>query len=221
MFNLVLTSLFQRVTILIDLEKELKEMCIEYDVSEKEVLSWFRGAVRSAWGNSPFKRKMEETYKYQVVNNNPRNMKKYPIVSKIDCWYCGKSCSTSGIDLDHVHGNNKLTSMNHVEDFIKSILFVKKDGLQWLCGDGFKTVNKKKVTTSIGCHSVKTQMDLDSNLTKEQAYSYKEANRIERYECVVEKLKELGVTNIPTTKVARRKLLESILLDKQGGEVLK
>lgn len=40
-------SLFQ----MIDLEKELEESCKAYGITEKEMSSWFRGAIRKMWAD--------------------------------------------------------------------------------------------------------------------------------------------------------------------------
>ena len=45
---------------MIDLESELKFMAQEYGLSEKQVLNWWRTAVRQIWANSPFLDKLRK-----------------------------------------------------------------------------------------------------------------------------------------------------------------
>lgn len=206
---------------MIDLESELRFMANEYGFSEKQVLNWWRTAVRQMWGNSPFKRKLEEESKYKVINSNPKSMKRYPIVGKIDCVKCGKQFSPSNMNLDHIEGNNKVESLADAEMFLKSIVFTPRSNLQWLCDDLQSVRNKKKVTTSIGCHSVKSQMESNPKLSELEAYVIREVARVKRYENLLDTLLSLGVSSsdIPKTKKAQEELLYKLMMEKfNNGE---
>lgn len=203
---------------MIDLEQELKFMAQEYGFSEKQVLNWWRTAVRQMWSNSPFKRKLEEEATYLAINDNPRSMKKYPEVSRIDCVKCKKAFSPSDMNLDHIIGENSATDLSAAESFMKSILFTPRSNLQWMCDDLQKTRNKKKVTVSIGCHSIKSQIEKNPSLSEHEAWVVRELGRIERYESFEEVLIEKGIKPLPKTKKAQKELLESILLKEKEGE---
>ena len=85
------------------------------------------------------------------------------------------------MNLDHIRGDNKAESLADAEMFFRAILFTPKNNLQWLCDDLQKTVNKKKVTTTIGCHSIKSQIESDPTLSENEAWVIREFGRIKKY----------------------------------------
>lgn len=204
----------------IDLESELRFMANEYGLTEKQVLNWWRTAVRQMWGNSPFKRKLEDEAKYEIVNTNPKSMKRFPIVDRIDCVKCGKAFSPSNMNLDHIKGDNKAESLADAEKFFKSIMFTPRSNLQWLCDDLQATRNKKKYTTSIGCHSVKSQMESNASLSEVEAYVVREVARVKRYENLLDSLLKYNVnlSDIPKTKKAQEELLYNIMMEKFNND---
>lgn len=72
---------------------ELEDFLKAYSITEREFLVWVRSSVRQAWANSPMKRHMEEEWKYQVENTNPKSMKRFPKVWKRKCAICGEENS--------------------------------------------------------------------------------------------------------------------------------
>lgn len=138
------------------LSENLKNISLNFGVSEQEVLTWLRSSVRSSWGDSPMKRHMETKHKYQVINTNTKSCKRFPKVWKIRCAICDGEYSPSGMELDHINGDNSLKKYSDAESFINSIIFVKEEDLQWLCIDQYKVKDKKKVLTKHGCHGIKT-----------------------------------------------------------------
>lgn len=193
-------------------------MAQEYGLSEKQVLNWWRTAVRQMWANSPFLDKLRKEATYKVVNTNPRNMKRFPEVDRISCVKCKKAFSPSDMNLDHIDGDNKAESLADAEKFMKSILFTPRSNLQWLCDDLQRTRNKKKVTVSIGCHSIKSQVESDPTLTEKEALVVREFGRIKKYENVLDKLKELQVHSIPKLKKDQESLLRELLLESLNNE---
>lgn len=198
---------------MIDLESELKFMAQEYGLSEKQVLNWWRTAVRQMWANSPFLDKLRKEATYKIVNTNPRNMKRFPEVDRISCVKCKKAFSPSDMNLDHIDGDNKAESLADAEKFMKSILFTPRSNLQWLCDDLQRTRNKKKVTVSIGCHSLKSQVESDPTLTEKEAWVIREFGRIKKYENVLDKLMEYNLQSIPKLKKDQESLLRELLLE--------
>lgn len=197
----------------LDLTQELKDMAKAYDLTEKEVLQWYRGAVRSMWGNSIFKRKLEADTVKMVKNTNARSMKRYPMVRRFTCESCGEDYGTSGVELDHKNGENKLTSYDHVENFTKAILFSKPNELQWLCGQQKKTVNKKKVVVASGCHILKGVAEKNPSLTEDQVWAKVEVARIKKYDDIGIALKGKGVVDLPKFKKDQEALLLELLTE--------
>ena len=75
---------------MLDLEKELKRMSEAYNIPEKEVVSWWRTAVRQMFSSSVFYRKYIEDSSKLIVNENPRSMKRFPMVKRFTCAICGE-----------------------------------------------------------------------------------------------------------------------------------
>ena len=84
---------------MLDLEKELKRMSEAYNIPEKEVVKWFRGAVRQMFSNSVFYRKYVGDVSTLVKNENTRSMKRYPMVKRFTCAICGEQFGSGGIEL--------------------------------------------------------------------------------------------------------------------------
>ena len=141
---------------MLDLEKELKRMSEAYNIPEKEVVSWWRSAVRQMFSNSIFYRKYIEDSSTLVVNENPRSKKRYPMVKRFTCAICGEQIGSGDLEVDHLEGGNSNKSLSDADSFIKAIMFVTPDDIQVLCKDKHKVVNKKKTLVKFGCHSYKT-----------------------------------------------------------------
>lgn len=202
---------------MLDLEKELKRMSEAYNISEKEVVSWWRSAVRQMFSNSVFYHKYVEDQSTLVINENPRSKKRYPMVKRFTCEICGDEFGSGGIEIDHKEGGNTNKSFSDAESFIKSIMFVTPEDIQVLCKDKHRVVNKKKVFVSFGCHSIKTMQE-------SHGCSFEEARvRKEHKLCIKEKriLEELGTRGVlvpPRTKVAQNALLLEMMLKEIDDE---
>ena len=131
-------------------------MSESYGIPEKEVVSWWRTAVRQMFSSSIFYRKYIEDVSTLVKNENTRSMKRYPMVKRFTCAICGEQFGSGGIELDHLQGGNTNKSFSDAESFIKAIMFATPDDVQILCKDKHKVVNKKKTLVSFGCHSIKS-----------------------------------------------------------------
>ena len=202
---------------MLDLEKELRRMSEAYGIPEKEVVSWWRTAVRQMFSNSIFYRKYIEDQSTLVKNENTRSMKRYPMVKRFTCVICGKQVGSGDIEIDHIRGGHTNKSLSDAEYFMKAIMFVTPDDIQVLCKDKHKTVNKKKVFVSFGCHSIKTMQE-------SHGCSFEEARvRKEHKLCVTQKRVESelfirGVQEIPKTKVAQNALLLELMLKEINSE---
>ena len=202
---------------MLDLEKELKRMSEAYGIPEKEVVSWWRSAVRQMFSSSIFYRKYIEDQSTLVKNENTRSMKRYPMVKRFTCAICGEQFGSGGIEVDHMEGGNTNKSLADADSFMKAIMFVTPDDVQVLCKDKHKTVNKKKVFVSFGCHSIKTMQE-------SHGCSFEEARvRKEHKLCVTQKRVESelfirGVQESPKTKVAQNALLLELMLKEINNE---
>lgn len=202
---------------MLELEKELRRMSEAYGIPEKEVVSWWRSAVRQMFSNSIFYRKYIEDQSTLVKNENPRSMKRYPMVKRFTCAICGEHFGSGGIELDHVEGGNTNKSLADAESFFKAIMFVTSDEVQILCKDKHKIVNKKKTLVSFGCHSIKTMQE-SHGCSFEEARVRKEHKLCGTQKRVLEELRQRGVLVPPKTKVAQNALLLGLMLKEINSE---
>lgn len=202
---------------MLDLEKELKRMSEAYNIPEKEVVSWWRSAVRQMFSNSIFYRKYIEDQSALVVNENPRSKKRYPMVKRFTCAICGEQIGSGDLEVDHLDGGNSNKSLADADSFIKAIMFVIPDDIQVLCKDKHKVVNKKKTLVKFGCHSYKT-------LQQKIGCSFEEAKVRKQYLLFVKEnavdaqLEARGVEVPPKTKSAKNELLLTLMLSKIKDE---
>ena len=202
---------------MLDLEKELKRMSEAYNIPEKEVVSWWRSAVRQMFSNSIFYRKYIEDQSTLVVNENPRSKKRYPMVKRFTCAICGEQFGSGDIEIDHLEGGNSNKSLSDADSFIKAIMFATPDDIQVLCKDKHKVVNKKKTLVKFGCHGIKS-------LQEKNGCSFEEAKVRKQYllfvkgNAVEDELKLRGIEVPPKTKAAKNELLLTLMLKEIENE---
>ena len=201
---------------MLDLEKELRRMSEAYGIPEKEVVSWWRSVVRQMFSNSIFYRKYIGEQSTLVVNENPRSMKRYPMVKRFTCAICGEQFGSGDIELDHLEGGNSNKSLADADSFIKAIMFVTPEDVQILCKNKHKVVNKRKTLVSFGCHSIKTMQE-SHGCSFEEARVRKEHKLCVTQKRVLEDLKQRGVL-VPKTKVAQNALLLELMLKEINNE---
>ena len=195
-------------------------MAKEFGLTEKEVATNWRNAVRSAWGDSIFKRDFYTQRAVKIKNTNTRSMKRFPTVTKYECAICKGMFSVRETELDHLVDENKMTDLSHANDFMKAIFFTSPDKLQILCKDKKKKVKGKNEIVRFGCHSVKTYSQRygvtfeEALLSKQIIDICKDDNKL------VDKLKEFGYNGkskdleIPKTKKARKELIDKLMRGK-------
>lgn len=199
----------------IDINSELKRMADEFEIPEKDVATNFRQAVRSMWSDGIFKKDFYEKNAIEVVNSNPRSMKRFPKVKKYKCAICENYFSSVDTELDHVVSENTMTSLDHAEEFIKAIFFTTPDNLQILCKDKkSKAKDSKGFVTHFGCHGIKTYLER-YNVTFEKAKTEKYIINICKFPVkTVDFLCENGIEYIPKTKKDQHKLVRDIVENK-------
>mgnify|MGYP002712149828 CR=1 FL=1 len=195
---------------MIDLKKELKRMSEAYGIPEKEVISWWRTAVRQMFSNSIFYRKYVEDNSRLIVNENPRSMKRYPMVKRFTCAICGEQVGSGDIEIDHLDGGNTNKSFSDAESFIKAIMFATPKDIQVLCKDKHKVVNKKKTLVKFGCHSIKTLAD-KHNCSFEEAKVRKKHILIGKEKRFKDELEARGMVVPKTIKEQSKVLLDAML----------
>ena len=188
-----------------------------YCIPEKEVVSWWRTAVRQMFSNSIFYRKYIEDQSTLVVNENPRSMKRYPMVKRFTCAICGEQFGSGDIECDHLEGGNSNKSLADADSFIKAIMFVTPEDVQILCKNKHKVVNKRKTLVRFGCHSIKTLM-------QKQGCSFEEA-RVHKRHILIGKdkrfkseLEARGMVVPKTIKEQSTVLLEAMLKEINNEE---
>ena len=200
---------------MLDLEKELKRMSEAYNIPEKEVVSWWRTAVRQMFSNSVFYRKYIEDSSKLIVNENPRSMKRFPMVKRFTCAICGEEIGSGDIELDHLEGGNTNKSFSDAESFIKSIMFATPKDIQVLCKDKHKVVNKKKTLVKFGCHGIKTLAD-KHNCSFEEAVVRKKHILIAKEKRLKSELEARGIIVPKTIKEQSTVLLNAMLSEIKG-----
>ncbi len=202
---------------MLDLEKELRRMSEAYGIPEKEVVSWWRSAVRQMFSSSIFYRKYIEDQSTLVKNENTRSMKRYPMVKRFTCAICGEQFGSGGIELDHVEGGNTNKSFSDAESFLKAIMFVTSDDVQILCKDKHKIVNKKKTLVSFGCHGIKSLQE-KTGCSFEEARVRKKHILYGKEKRILEELEQRGVLVPPKTIKAQNELLLTMMLKEIESE---
>lgn len=193
---------------MINLNEAFKQMAKDFEIGDKEVLKSVRTMIRSAWSDSIFKTDFLNKQSILVENINPRSKKRFPKVRKYKCAICGGYFGSTEIELDHLVDENSLTSYENINEFFTNIILTSPDKLQVLCKDK-KT--KKSGVVHFGCHGIKTYASR-YNVPFEQAKVIKYVISLDKENKVVDKLNELSVSYIPTTKAKRKALLLEILL---------
>ena len=166
--------------------------------TESAYFSYLRGCIRLAWVKNPVKLKLLNKRKKQIPNPNygkPRNTKR--TVMGATCEICLKDYPMKFIQVDHIAGGNySLRSVDDIQGFFESICIVTEGELRLVCLD---------------CHGCLTYAAKE-NVTFEEAKVIKYVISLDKENKVVDKLNELSVSYIPTTKAKRKALLLEILL---------
>ena len=205
---------------MLDLEKELKRMSEAYNIPEKEVVKWFRGAVQTFWNGSVFFQDFVNSTAVQVENTNPRSMKRYPVVKRSKCASCGEMFGDGDIEVDHIKPvKGSLKSFEDCEKFFIDNFCVTPNDIQKLCKNKFSTktvvVNGKKKTQKdvlkrVGCHEKKTYSE-DNGCSLEHAEKVLTFNFYKRKGLIKDELEARGMVVPKTIKEQSATLLEAML----------
>lgn len=166
--------------------------------TEAAYMSWLRGGIRrSLWNKSPVKMEFIRHNRIKIPNPNPRARVKE--VWGGVCALTGEVHVLSDLEVDHKIGNHSLRNLDDLLPFIKAIVMVSFDDLQF--------VSKK-------AHKIKSYAER-MGISFDEARVIKEIIELQKSGKDTEKLLQLGVTNdnIPSTKDKRRELLTKLMLN--------
>ena len=121
-------------------DETLREMLSEMShvwKTESAFMSWIRGGVRrSLWSKHPVKLEFIKRNRIKIPNPNPKG-------KVAEVW--GGVCSLTGdvhilanLEVDHITGNHSLRVLSDIENFIKGIVLITLDDLQFVSKEAHK-----------------------------------------------------------------------------------
>ncbi len=194
---------FEREKHKTELEKLLKRLDEKGEplkpLSEAQIMSIVRGAIREKWGFCDTK--LAYTNMKTVPDDDPSSRRRW----KVQCEHptCQKWFKKTDIACDHVVGGHSLRSPDDLFNFYNNIINVGFEDLQMLCHE---------------CHDRKTACDL-YNYTWEEAGIFKKVTAWESLNKTVKKQKELltsygfsddEISNKEKRRIAVWKYIESL-----------
>lgn len=124
---------------------EQKKPWLVYDNpwgNEAKFITWVRGVLRRGWGVHPLKLLYKNARKIKVTNTNPRSMKAYPEVFKIQCEKCLSLVSPSEIEIDHKGDfQGKFTCLEEIEGYAKHLYMIDYESIQCVCKTCHKAIS--------------------------------------------------------------------------------
>lgn len=131
-----------------DIEKYSKMLTEEGFIPEKKLVQMIRSSLRQTWMRNPVKLLKLNQAKKPDMNPATKTMWLY------ECEHCHNDFKLADIEVDHIHGNHSFTELEDFFDYVENILNVTVDDLQILCKP---------------CHELKTYMEANPHLSKEEA----------------------------------------------------
>lgn len=163
--------------------------------TQAKFMSWVRGGVRlGLWKKHPVKLEFLKSSTVLIENTNPRSMKRFPMVKAVKCALCGETVKAADAEVDHIHGNHSLKSMEDLRTFIESMIMVKVSDLQMACKP---------------CHKIKSYSEREG-ISFEHARAIKKAIEICKAKQDKQFLIDRGIKPASSTS-GRRKQVEEVL----------
>lgn len=139
-----------------------KEIWEEYPhiwKTEAAFMSFLRGGIRRyVWSKNPVKLEFEKESTVKIPNDNPKSMKKFPMVNGYECAHCKGLFKSKDVQCDHKVGEYSLRSISDIQSFVEGIALVRKTDLQMLCKP---------------CHEIKTLAERSGISLKDAAIEKK------------------------------------------------
>ena len=163
--------------------------------TQAKFMSWVRGGIRlGLWKKHPVKLEFLKESIVQMVNTNPRSMKRFPKVNAVLCALCNQMVKSSDAEVDHIRGNHSLKSLDDLRKFTESMIIVRKSDLQIACKP---------------CHKIKSYSEREG-ISFEHARAIKQAIEICKTKQDKQFLIERGIK--PASSAAgRRTQVEDVL----------
>ena len=165
--------------------------------TEGKWLNWLRGVLRKGWSNYAIKTNYKNSKKYKVINTNPKSMKRFPEINKIDCEICKKQFPFDrSVEVDHIGDEGTLRCIGDIEGYAKHLYYIDDNWLRVACKD---------------CHSIITYAQ-SKGISFEEASIEKEVIRILKAESakdILYFLESYGYNDC-TSSPKRRKALQEI-----------
>lgn len=162
-------------------------------MTEKRLCTEIRSALRLVWMRH--KTKLSFLYDNTIPDMNPNTRTKW----LIECRCCKKKFKLGDVEVNHLHGENPLQTLDDILPFAKSILGVSHEDIEILCRD---------------CHSIYTysqryNMSLEE-ATKEKAVIAKLKQTVAKQKAELKKAgyKPTEISNADKRRECYRKLLK-------------
>ena len=102
--------------------------------TEGKWLNWLRGVLRKGWSNYAIKTNYKNSKKYKVKNTNPKSMKRFPEINKIDCEICKKQFPFDrSVEVDHIGDEGTLKCIGDIEGYAKHLYYVDEKWMRIAC----------------------------------------------------------------------------------------
>lgn len=161
--------------------------------TEAAFLSWLRGGIRRIWSKHPVKLEFIKQNRIKVPNPNPRG--KVKEVWGGVCALTGEAHILSNLDCDHKQGNHSLKSLDDIDSFVKGILLITLDDLQFVSKEAHK----------IKSYAEKQGVSLEQAKAEKQSIELIKQKKDKLY------LQQCGIS-VPSNAAARRKAIVEHLL---------
>lgn len=126
--------------------------------TESKFFAWVRGGLRQGiWNKHPIKLDMLKTQRRKIKNPRPNPRKGSELVWGYDCAICEGQFTAMQVEVDHMVGENKLTSIDDLVTFFKRLVLVTPQDLQIVCKEchGIKTYAERYGVSETEAKAVK------------------------------------------------------------------
>ena len=118
-------------------DKKLWEMYPQIWKTESAFMSWIRGGIRrSLWNRHPVKLEFIKLNRVKIPNPNPRG--KVAEVWGGVCALTGETHVIANLEVDHRTGNHSLQTLKDIEPFVKGIVDITLEDLQFVSKEAHK-----------------------------------------------------------------------------------
>ena len=185
-------------------DKRLWEIYPHIWKTESAYMSWIRGGIRrSLWNRHPVKLEFIKLNRVKIPNPNPKG--KVAEVWGGVCSLTGETHVIANLEVDHLTGNHSLQTLKDIEPFVKGIVDITLEDLQFVSkeahkiksyaekqGISFEEAKAEKTAIELIKKGVDKQFLIDHNVKAENIGSTQLKRRKQIVELLLEqnKLKE-------------------------------